>query len=150
MPSASTANAPPSTCLRRLPGFLLRRLGLRLDNALLLYKIVDLAVARKCLLELGVNGLHLPNEHRLRFRDRASEIIARRCLQQSLIDRELVEREGRREPGWRGCFPPPLVRLTVRREERIRRAFEMRLVRREQADHPGAALENGIVLAAAD
>src|SRR3984893_2844982 len=98
MPSAITASAPPSRCLRSSPGLPLRRLGIRPDNGLLLNQLVDLAVARECPLEFGVNGVNLGDQDALRLRDRAPEVVARRGLQPFLLDRKFFNRVGGGKP----------------------------------------------------
>src|SRR5262249_37785041 len=84
----------------------------------------------------------------LRFGDRAPEILTGGCLQQSLLDRIFVEREGGGEPRWRRRLALPLVGLAVHGKEGVHRPFEVRLMRRKQTNQSSAPLEDGVVFAA--
>src|ERR1700741_3600181 len=125
MANASTIRVAPSTCLRRSPGMLLRRLSVRPCNGLLLHKLIDFAVACERLLELIVNGLNLADENGLRFHDRAPEILTSRCCQQFTFGRNLVERIRQGEPGWWRGIPRPLVGLPIHREQSVCGAVKM-------------------------
>src|SRR5262249_185139 len=90
------------------------------------------------------------NEHCLRIRDRAPEIIARRGLQPSFVDREFVERKACREPRWGRGFSLPLVRLVVYGGEGIRCPVKILLLCCEQATQSSPAREDGVVFTTSD
>src|SRR6478736_6533138 len=116
---ANVASTPPTRCLRTSPPLRLRRLRVRTGNGGLLYDVVDLAIAREGAFELRMNGLHLPGQNGLRFRDRAAEVIARRVLDQFRFDRNFLQHIRRGESGWRRRRSRPFVGFPIDREQGV-------------------------------
>src|SRR5262249_61891045 len=139
--AASNAHAAHNVCLRRLPGSLLRRLGARLGNRLLLSEFIDPPLAGERPLESAVNGLDLSNHYRLRFRNRPPEIVTRRRLQPAFVDGKFVKGKACREPRrWWG-LSLSFIRLVIDGEEGVCCPCEVRRMCGEQARPSSASCE---------